>query len=137
MPTPKDKSNPKDKPAQPTEASSIPEQKSQPIENAPMTSAAPKPHDEEDVQALLARKTADGKGDEDVPPSDFHSFATEGVEDKKDLLSIQDVTNQVLSGRWGPTQEIAVGRLAEAGYDVRAVAEEFKRRKDGGAPSAF
>lgn len=37
-------------------------------------------HDEEDVQALLARVTHDGKGDGEVPESDFVSFATEGVE---------------------------------------------------------
>ena len=33
-----------------------------------------------DVQRALERETQDGKGDEDPGPSDFISFATEGVE---------------------------------------------------------
>lgn len=38
-------------------------------------------HDEEDVAAALARETHDGPGDLDnLPESDFESFATEGVE---------------------------------------------------------
>lgn len=34
----------------------------------------------EDIDALLNRETADGKGDDEVPPADFESFATEDVE---------------------------------------------------------
>lgn len=46
--------------------------------------AAPN-HDDEDVPAALERKTQDGSGlkddnEDDVPESDFHSFATQGVE---------------------------------------------------------
>lgn len=93
-------------------------------------------HDETDVAAALKRKTADGPGDDPAPESDFHSFATEGVE-KKDLKSVEDVTSEVLAGRWGATAKIAEERLDAAGYDVDAVAAEFKRRKEGGAPSAF
>lgn len=40
-------------------------------------------HDEEDVNALLDRETADGPGfdtEDELPPSDFDGFATEGVE---------------------------------------------------------
>lgn len=38
----------------------------------------------EDIEALLSRETADGKGDDEVPPADFESFATEGVEQTDD-----------------------------------------------------
>lgn len=38
----------------------------------------------EDIEALLNRETADGKGDDEVPPADFESFATEGVEQTDD-----------------------------------------------------
>jgi hypothetical protein len=41
-------------------------------------------HDEEDVRALLARETRDGPGHGEVPPPDFVSFATEGVEKDED-----------------------------------------------------
>lgn len=44
----------------------------------------PDTHDEEDVRALLTRRTHDGPGEGDVPPSDFISFATEGVEKEAD-----------------------------------------------------
>lgn len=33
-----------------------------------------------DILELVSRETQDGKGDEEVPESDFVSFATEGVE---------------------------------------------------------
>jgi len=123
------KENPKNKPAQPIEASP---------EVAANPPSAPVPnHDEIDVAAALARKTQDGKGEQEVPESDFQSFATEGVEDTKNLLSIQQVTEQVLAGTWGPNVNVAGQRLQEAGYDVKAVAEEFARRKAAGAPSAF
>lgn len=95
-----------------------------------------KADEEADLAAALARKTQDGKGEGDVPPSNFHSFATEGVE-KTDLLSVEDVTSQVLAGRWGASEEVAGKNLHAAGYDVSAVAAEFSRRKAGGAPSAF
>lgn len=95
-----------------------------------------KNHDETDVAAALARKTQDGKGVEPVPPSNFESFATEGVE-KGNLLSVEDVTREVLGGRWGSTAAQAMARLDEAGYDVDAVWVQFQKRKAGGAPSAF
>lgn len=40
-------------------------------------------HDETDVPAALERETQDGKGDDEVPPSDFVAFATEGVENEE------------------------------------------------------
>lgn len=97
----------------------------------------PQSHDDTDVAAALARKTQDGKGADPVPESDFQSFETAGVEKDQELLSIEDVTSEVLAGRWGPTEKIASERLGAAGYDVAAVAEEFVYRKGRGAPSAF
>ena len=48
--------------------------------------AAPDPEltELEDIEALLSRETADGKGEDDVPPADFESYATEGVEKETD-----------------------------------------------------
>lgn len=102
----------------------------------PTQARPPENHDETDVAAALERKTQDGKGDDPVPPADFQSFSTEGVE-KTDLLSVEDVTSQVLAGQWGPTAAIAAERLEAAGYDMAAVSREFARRKEAGAPSAF
>lgn len=93
-------------------------------------------HDETDVKAALKRTTQDGPGPDPVPETDFDSFATPGVE-KTDLLSVEDVTREVLGGRWGPDFAIASERLELAGYDVDSVWAEFQRRKAGGAPSAF
>jgi hypothetical protein len=43
----------------------------------------PEHHDDEDVPAILLRVTDDGPGDiEDLPESDFISFATDEVEDE-------------------------------------------------------
>jgi hypothetical protein len=53
------------------------------------------------------------------------------------LLSVAEVVDQVLAGRWGSTAKTASNRLEAVGYDVAAVAEEFERRKAAGAPSAF
>lgn len=49
---------------------------SEPLEVAP----ADPTHDTTDVKFALQRETHDGKGDDEVPPADFQSFATEGVE---------------------------------------------------------
>lgn len=100
------------------------------------TQEVPEVHDDTDVEAALKRKTADGPGTDPVPPADFESFATKDVE-KKDLLSVAEVTQQVLDGRWGNSVATAKNRLEAAGYDVDLVAEEYARRKQGGAPSAF
>lgn len=88
------------------------------------------------VAEALARKTADGKGADPVPEADFQSFATEGVE-KNELLSVQDVTKEVLAGRWGVSFAVAQDKLEAAGYDTEAVWAEYQRRKAGGAPTAF
>lgn len=99
-------------------------------------SPVPVDHDKTDVEAALQRETQDGKGEGEVPDSDFKGFATEGVE-KSGLYSIEEVTSQVLAGRWGATAKTASNRLEAAGYDIEAVAVEYERRKKAGAPSAF
>lgn len=42
------------------------------------------PSDEDEVKRALERETHDGKGDEDPGPSDWISYATEGVEKEND-----------------------------------------------------
>lgn len=123
--------DPKDPNApEPTQAPTVEE--TQPTENATASGA----NDEEDVKALLARRTFDGKGDAAVPPSNFKSFATEGVE-KKPLKSVEDVAQEVLHGNWGPNAATVSERLHAAGYDVLEVEKEYNKRKAAGAPSAL
>jgi len=92
-----------------------------------------------DVKALLSRHTFDGKGENAVPPENFRSFSTEGVE--KGALKDPDVIAQeVLHGNWGPNADVVVERLTAAGYDqdrIDAIEREFNNRKLRGAPSAF
>ena len=103
----------------------------------PTESATPaQTHDEEDVKALLSRRTFDGKGEAAVPPSNFKGFATEGVE-KTELKPIEDVAQEVLNGSWGPNATVVSQRLHDAGYDVLEVEKEYNRRKAAGAPSAL
>lgn len=40
--------------------------------------------DEEDVPMALAKETQDGRGEEELSPSDFTGFPTEGVEKEDD-----------------------------------------------------
>lgn len=91
-------------------------------------------HDDTDVEAALARRTQDGKGEASVPPSDFESFATEGVhaEDK----SVDEVANEVLRGSWGD-YNVVRGRLSDAGHDSSAVLAKVNQRLSNGAPSAY
>lgn len=105
-------------------------------ENTPSVPTQASPADESEVAAALRRTTFDGKGTDPLPESDFDSFATKGVE-KDDLLSVQEVTGEMLAGRWGSTAASAMEKLGTAGYDTDAVWAEFQRRKAGGAPSAF
>jgi len=107
-----------------------------PAKNTPEKPVPSTASDETQIEAALARTTQDGKGADPVPPADFESFATEGVE-KKSLLSVEEVTHQVLAGRWGATAAGSIKNLKDAGYDTDAVWAEFERRKAGGAPTAF
>jgi len=107
-----------------------------PTKNTPEKPASEADSEQAQVEAALARTTQDGKGSGPVPPADFESFATEGVE-KKPLLSVEEVTHEVLAGRWGATAAGSMKNLKDAGYDTDAVWAEFERRKAGGAPTAF
>jgi hypothetical protein len=55
---------------------------------------------------------------------------------KSNLLSVEDVADEVLRGRWGNPVD-SRRRLTESGYDADAVEAEVKRRKERGAPSAY
>lgn len=90
-------------------------------------------HDEEDVQAALARDTQDGKGDEPVPESDFESYATEGVERTK---SIQELAQEVLEGKHGRYGERHT-RFEEMGFGASEVEIEVNRRRSTGAPYPY
>lgn len=117
---------------------------SKPIEPAPQVpansdlsaqvSATPKNHDDTDVEAALARETHDGKGKEEVPESDFDSFATEGVENKP---SATDLAREVLEGHWGYNRRRAMHNLTANGHDASAVDEELQKLIDSGAPSTL
>jgi hypothetical protein len=128
--------NPADKPNKDVTPAKPVEDTPQVPANSDPTEQTPENHDETDVAAALQRKTQDGKGPDPVPETDFDSFATAGVE-KGDLLSVEEVTREVLGGRWGADAQTAAQRLQAAGYDLDAVEREYRRRKDGGAPSAF
>jgi hypothetical protein len=130
MTNPDEKTTEQSSTAPPATPPTSPEQP-KPTENT----TAPETHDEEDIPKLLARHTFDGKGDAAVPPSDFQSFATEGVEKK--LKSTEDVAQEVLNGNWGHNAQTVSQRLHEAGYDVLEVEKEYNRRKAAGAPSSL
>jgi hypothetical protein len=92
------------------------------------------PHDEEDVAAALQRETQDGKGDDEVPESDFDSFATDGVQ--KGELSDDEIAVQVLRGDWGSGEEMRKN-LTSKGYNPTAVQTIVNHRIASGAPSAY
>lgn len=85
-----------------------------------------------EIQAALARKTQDGKGDDPVPPADFQSFATEGVE--KGSLTLAEISQQVLDSKWGWDWRPMV---EAAGYDASEIQTEVNRRIATGAPSGL
>lgn len=89
----------------------------------------------DDTTTLLARDTHDGKGDDEVPPADFHSFATEGVEDDGSALKFRETVESVLAGEFGDFQERRVA-LKDAGHNVSKVMLEVNRRLASGSPSA-
>lgn len=92
------------------------------------------PSDETDVQPAIDSTTQDGPGDEPAPPSDFQSFATEGVHfDKK---SSGELASEVLEGKWGDFVVLR-DRLNKAGHDSTAVIVKVNERLMRGAPSAY
>lgn len=92
------------------------------------------PSDETDVQPAKDMETGDGKGKDPVPPSDFDSFATEGVhaEDK----TVDELADEVLRGSWGD-HSVARGRLDDAGHNSSEVLKRVNERLVGGAPAAY
>lgn len=92
-----------------------------------------------EIEGALARKTQDGKGSDDVPASDFDSYATEGVEkgEDDDQLHTQRIAEEVLAGRWGPDEEIVRQKLVEQDYIPGIIFLEVNRRLSAGAPSAL
>lgn len=109
------------------------EQSAPPIEEQSAPEVAP-PNDETDVQAAVDSTTQDGPGDDPVPPSDFQSFATEGVhhEDKQ----IGELAGEVLQGLWGD-YSVSRDRLDNAGHDASAVLAKVNERLMRGSPSAY
>lgn len=119
------------KDANPTEVSPDAESAAPPVENADVPSV-PENHDDLDVERAKQRKTQDGKGDDEVPESDFDSFATDGVE--KGTKTVEEVAQDVLDGKhgwdWRPFVE-------KAGYNPSEVQTEVNRRVSTGAPSSL
>jgi hypothetical protein len=91
-------------------------------------------HDETDVQAAIDVETEDGKGEAEVPPSDFRGYATDEVE--KPRASVNEIASRVLSGEFG-NYDVMRKRLDEAGYNVKAVLSKVNERLANGAPSAY
>lgn len=129
--------NKDEKPAEPVQDNPDVSQESPPVEATAEASAqkAPEHHDETDVEAALQRSTKDGKGEGEVPPPDFDSFATAGVE-KGENKTVEVLANEVLQGRWGDGRLVRQ-RLRDAGHDASAVQTEVNRRLSDGAPSAY
>lgn len=138
----KKNSTPDEKPAEPTPTPTASDEKqveptptpSEVENNAPRPPENPNAHDHTDVEAALQRQTQDGKGDEEVPESDFQSFATEGVErgEKTD----EEIALEVVRGKWGTGDEKRE-KLKEAGYDPTAIARLVNRHLTEGAPTVF
>jgi hypothetical protein len=101
-------------------------------EETPAATGAPS--DEADILAARTRETQDGKGNEPVPPSDFESFATEGVH--RDDKTIDQLADEVLRGLWG-NYTVLRDRLTHAGHDATAVLTKVNDRLVRGAPSAY
>lgn len=97
------------------------------------TQAVPN-HDDTDVAAALERKTQDGKGSDEIAPSNFKSFATDNVERDKSNL---DIAHEVLEGKWGFSRATAFTKLREANLDVYAIDDEVRRLLDSGKPSTL
>lgn len=116
------------------EAAPAPSTPSTEVTPAVPTQSAPN-HDDTDVAAALQRTTQDGKGEDPVPPADFDSYATEGVEqeDKSDA----DIAHEVLEGKWGYSRAEAFAKLRAAGLDAIAISDEVKRLQDSGKPSTL
>lgn len=120
-------------------AETKPVEGTQPQETTPTQAAVPN-HDATDVNAALQRTTQDGKGEGDVPESDFKSFATENVEQEPEVnrQAVKKAVSEVLSGNWGHNKDEALAAVEEKlGLPKSALNDEINRRLQGGAPSAL
>ena len=87
----------------------------------------------EQIEQALDRKTDDGPGNDPMPPSDFESYATVGVE--KERRPLVSVVQEVLDGAWGD-YTVRRQRLTDAGYDPTEVQTLVNLRLVGGAPNS-
>lgn len=88
-----------------------------------------------DLAAARERETQDGKGTDPVPPSDFKSFATEGVEVDENF---RNIASEVLAGRFGVNElEVRQAINESTDYTPTEVFTEANRRLGSGAPSAL
>jgi len=91
--------------------------------------------EQEQIEQALNRKTDDGPGEDPVPPSNFESFATPGVE-KTHQKPLVTVVDEVLTGKWGDFS-VRRQRLTDAGYNATEVLQLVNMRVAGGAPTAY
>lgn len=66
-------------PAEPT-----PVQAKDPADDYKGPEATPEPHDDVDVALQEGKDTADGKGDDEVPPGDFQSYADSSADEQQE-----------------------------------------------------
>jgi hypothetical protein len=92
---------------------------------------------EQEVTDALKRKTQDGKGPDSVPPSDFESYATEGVDKPEHDDHVREVASEVLAGKWGATEEEVRKNLRDQDYNPGTIFTEVNRRLSAGAPSTL
>jgi hypothetical protein len=64
-----------------TSAEPTPAQATDPADDFHGPEETPQPHDDVDVALQDGKDTADGKGDDEVPPADFHSYADSSADD--------------------------------------------------------
>lgn len=118
--------------SKPSQAPEKTAEASAPTPASPVVPQNPPVNQQDEVKAALARKTQDGRGEDEVPESDFVSFATDNVE----KAPVEVIADEVLNGRWGDPKQ-SRQMLREAGYDPREVQIEVNRRLAAGAPSAY
>jgi len=66
-------------PAEPT-----PVQAKDPADDYKAPEVTPEPHDDVDVALQDGKDTADGKGDDEVPPADFQSYADSSADEQQE-----------------------------------------------------
>lgn len=92
--------------------------------------------EQDEIDAVLARTTHDGKGEDPVPPADFASFATKGVENVSDE-ELNEIATRILAGRLGSDEQTVRQELSNGDYNPSTIFAEVNRRISEGAPSAL